>query len=85
MIWQLGNLQAALTVNGKGTCCFRRHLGPSYIINGKTEAWIVLTCSFSSSATGLWGLRVSLCGEKYSKLGLIHIELSQMTGLNKKM
>lgn len=43
MIWQLGNLQAALTVNVKGTCCFRRRLGPSYIINGKTEAWIVLT------------------------------------------
>lgn len=44
MIWQLGNLQAALIVKVKGTCCFRKHdLGPSYIINGKTEAYIMLT------------------------------------------
>jgi len=44
MIWQLGNLQAALTVKVKGTCCFRKHyLGPSYIIYGRREAYITLT------------------------------------------
>lgn len=80
MIWQLGHLQAALTVMVNGPAASENIIWD--LFSGNRGLCYADRLISNSPTVGLESIPV---WERYSKPGLIRVGLSQMTGLSKPM
>lgn len=86
MIWQLGYLQAALTVTVKRPAASENIIWDQITLSMVTRGLHYADrLIFQLSHWPAVGFESIPAWERYSKLGLIRVELSQMTGLSKSM
>lgn len=86
MIWQLGNLQAALTVILKGPAASENIIWDQVTLSMvKRGLYYADRLIFQLSHWSVVGFESIPAWERHSKPGLIWVELSQMTQLSKSM